>query len=217
MNLRRRSRLVALVSVLIFLVPLGLFLFAYRGKLQTQRDLAVAESLSVQTTQLRTALFGYLLHPQAELRGQVEAQFAVLTGLLGRLGPAIDASIRDDAQTRYAWETVRRLVGDAQTLFAQLGDAGTDQGRTERDARTSDLILVDSHSLILFVNQIRYRANARFLRATTWENLTLGGLLTGIAGLGLVLFLVFVRVILKPVQQLHEAAVRGAPGKPAPG
>jgi len=212
MNLRRRSRLVALVSVLIFLVPLGLFLFAYRGKLQTQRDLAVAESLSVQTTQLRTALFGYLLHPQAELRGQVEAQFAVLTGLLGRLGPAIDASIRDDAQTRYAWETVRRLVGDAQTLFAQLGDAGTDQGRTERDARTSDLILVDSHSLILFVNQIRYRANARFLRATTWENLTLGGLLTGIAGLGLVLFLVFVRVILKPVQQLHEAAVRVAGG-----
>ena len=109
MRLRTRARLVALVSSLVFLALLGLFLLAYQDKLQTQRDLAVSETLSVQTTQLRTALFGYLLHPQAEPRVQVEAQFQVLTGLLERQAPAIDASIRDDERTAYAWESVRRL------------------------------------------------------------------------------------------------------------
>lgn len=213
MRLRTRSRLAALVSTVVFLVLLGLFLLAYQGKLQTQRDLAVTESLSMQTTQLRTGLFGYLLHPQFEPRAQVEAQFRVLKALLEREASAIDASIRDDEQTRYAWEGVRRLVDEGQRLFADLGGARTDPRFTERDARTTDLILVDSHSLILFVSQIRYRASERFLRASSWENLTLGALLAGIAGLGLTLFLAFERVILTPAQELYQAARRVAGGE----
>ena len=54
MTLRTRSRLVALVSGLVFLVLLGLFLYAYWGKIQTQRDLALTESLGLAITQLRT-------------------------------------------------------------------------------------------------------------------------------------------------------------------
>ncbi|WP_295445438.1 ATP-binding protein [uncultured Thiodictyon sp.] len=213
MRLRTRSRLAALVATLVFLALLGLFLLAYRGKLQTQRDLAVTESLSVQIAQLRTELFGYLLHPQLEPRAQVQAQFRVLQGLLERQAPAIDDSIRDDEQTRYAWESVRRLVGEGHALFVDLGGARTDPRLAERDARTADLILADSHSLILYVNQIRYRASERFLRASSWENLTLGALLAGIAGLGLTLFAVFERMILAPVQELYRAALGVAGGE----
>ena len=212
MTLRTRARLVALVSGLVFLVLLGLFLYAYRGKLQTQRDLALTESLGFAITQLRTALFGYLVHPQTEPSDQVRAQFRVLTHLLQRAAPVIDASIRDDDQTSYAWAAVRRLVGESEALFADLGGARTDPRLAERDARTVDLLLVDSHAMILFVSQIRYRAGARFLQASSREHLTLSVLLAGLAGLGLALFLVFERVILEPVQQLHKAAVRVAGG-----
>lgn len=212
MTLRTRSRLVALVSGLVFLVLLGLFLYAYWGKIQTQRDLALTESLGLAITQLRTTLFSYLVHPQAEPREQVEAQLTVLNRLLGRLAPSIDASIRYDDQTRYAWEAVRRLVGESQALFADLGGAQTDPRLAERDARTLDLLLVDSHSMILFVSQIRYLAGERFLRASARENLTLDALLAGLAGLALLLFALFERVILEPVRHLHLAAVRVAGG-----
>lgn len=213
MRLRTASRLVALVSGLVFLTLFGLFALAYRGKVQTQRDLAITESLSLQTTQLRTALFGYLLHPETEPRNQVGSQFKVLQGLLERERPAIDASIRDDEETRYAWERVRRLMDEGQALFADLGEARSNPRLAERAARTNDLLLVASHSLILYVNQIRYRAGERFLRASAEENLTMGALLAGMAGLVLGLFLMFERAILAPVRGLHGAAVRVSAGE----
>ena len=72
---------------------------------------------------------------------------------------------------------------------------------------------MDSHALILFGNQLRYRAVAGFLAATRRENLTLGALLAGMVGLGLGLFVVVERTILRPVSQLHGAAVRVAAGE----
>lgn len=213
MSLRTASRLVALVSGLVFLTLCGLFVVAHRGKVQTQRDLAITESLSRQTTQLRTALFGYLLHPETEPRNQVGTQFKVLLRLLERERPAIDASIRNDDETRHAWERVRRLVDEGQALFADLGEARTDPRLAVRDARTNDLLLVASHSLILFVNQIRYRTGERFLRASARENLTMGALLAGMAGLVLGLFLMFERSILAPVRGLHAVAVRVSAGE----
>ena len=213
MSLRTASRLVALVSGLVFLTLCGLFVVAHRGKVQTQRDLAITESLSRQTTQLRTALFGYLLHPETEPRNQVGTQFKVLLRLLERERPAIDASIRNDDETRHAWERVRRLVDEGQALFADLGEARTDPRLAVRDARTNDLLLVASHSLILFVNQIRYRTGERFLRASARENLTMGALLAGMAGLVLGLFLMFERSILAPVRGMHAVAVRVSAGE----
>jgi len=213
LSLRTASRLVALVSGLVFLTLCGLFVVAHRGKVQTQRDLAITESLSRQTTQLRTALFGYLLHPETEPRNQVGTQFKVLLRLLERERPAIDASIRNDDETRHAWERVRRLVDEGQALFADLGEARTDPRLAVRDARTNDLLLVASHSLILFVNQIRYRTGERFLRASARENLTMGALLAGMAGLVLGLFLMFERSILAPVRGLHAVAVRVSAGE----
>ncbi len=213
MKLRARARLLALVSVLVFLTLLGALLIADQEKSQAERDLGLTESLIFQTIQLRTALFDSLVRPQTQPRSQSETQFDLLQGLLERESGAIDAAIRNDPQTRYAWESVRRLVREIRELYAELGHAGADPGLAERDRRTTDLILVNGHSLILFVSQLRHRAGSGFLQATAWENLALAVMLAGLAGLGLLLFAVFERAVLRPLHQIYKAAVRVADGE----
>jgi PAS domain S-box-containing protein len=215
MTLRARARLLALVSALVFVALLGVFAVTYQERTRTARDLGLTESLTLQTAQLRTVLFGYLLDPQAQSRAQVEAQFSVLGDLLVRQAPAIADASRGDEQNRYTWENIGRLVGDMQALLAQLGDAQTDPRFKDRDRRTTDLIRVNSHTLILYGRQLRYRAVDGFLAAAARENLTLGVLLAGMAGLGLGLFLTIERTVLGPVRQLQEAAARIAGGETA--
>ena len=213
MTLRARARLLALVSILVFLALLGALSIAYLAKTQAERDLALTESLIFQTIQLRTAVFDSLLRPQTQPRSQAEGQFEALEGLLKEQAGAIDASIRNDGQTRYAWEGVHRLTQEMRALFAELGRGRGDPRLAERDQRTADLILVDGHSLILFVSQLRHRAGLGFVQATAWENLALGALLAGLAGLGLMLFVVLQRTVLKPLRRLHAAVVRVASGE----
>ena len=213
MTLRTRARLLALISVLVFLTLLGVFLIADREKAQAERDLALAESLIFQTIQLRTALFDFLLRPQTQPRSQAEGQFDLLQDLLKEQAGAIERAIRNDSQTRYAWDGVHRLIGEMQALFAELGHGRGDPRFAERDQRTVDLILVDGHSLILFVSQLRHRAGSGFVQATARENLALGLLLAGLAGLGLGLFLAFERAVLSPVHRIHAAVVRVTNGE----
>ena len=213
MTLRTRARLVALVSALVFLALLGVFLAAYQERTRTARDLALTESLTLQTAQFRTDLFGYLLDPQRLERAQVETQFAALADLLVRQAPAIAEAVRGDEQNRSAWENIRRLVGDMRARFAELGGGVTDPRLAERDRRTTDLIRVNSHSLVLYGRQLRSHAVAGFLAAAARESQTLGALLAGMVGLGLGLFVVIGRTILRPVRQLQAAAVRVAAGE----
>ena len=213
MTLRRRARLLALVSVLVALALLGLFLLTYQARIHTERALILTESLAFETTQLRTSLFDYLLHPQSQPRAPVEAQFETLRGLLTREAGAIADAARVDAQARYAWESVRRLADALQALFAEVGGAASDPRLTERDRRTTDLLLVDSHALILLVRQLRHQANVALLAATSRQNLTLSLLLAGMSAVGLALFLTLQRTVLDPVHQLHEAAVRVTRGE----
>ena len=211
MTLRARARLIGLVSALVSLVLLGLLGIASQERARTERDLALADALAFETTQLRTALFGYLLQPQSQTRAPVAAQFRVLDDLLERTATR---ALRADEQTRYAWEGARRLAGGLGEHFAKSGDTGTDQRFAERDRRTAELMLMDTHSLILFVRQMRHRANARFIAAGARVNLTLVVLVAVMSVLGLTLFVVFGRSVLAPLGQLRATALRIAGGEP---
>ncbi len=213
MTLRRRAQLVALVSVLVFLALLALFLVTYRARIQSERDLVLTNALSLEITQVRTALFGYLLHPEDQPRALVEAQFENLGELLTRETTSIAEAIRRDQGARYAWEEVRRLADEMRTLFAELTSSRRESRFAERDERTTNLIVVDSHALILLVRQIRHQANARMIAASRRESLTLGLMLIGMAGLGLGIFVTLQKTILNPVQALREAALRVTRGE----
>ena len=212
MTLRRRAQLISLVSVLVFLALLALLLVTYRARTQCERDLALTNALSLDVTQVRTALFGYLLPPEDQPRALVEAQFENLGALLTRERASIAEAIRRDERTRYAWEEVRRLAEEMRTLFADLTGSRRESRFAERNERTTNLIVVDSHALILLVRQIRHQANARMMAASRRESLTLGLMLAGMASLGLGIFLTLQRTILNPVQALREAALRVSGG-----
>ena len=138
MTLRRRAQLVALVSVLVFLALLALFLVTYRAQIQCERDLVLTNALSLEITQVRTALFGYLLHPEDQPRALVEAQFENLGELLTRETTSIADAIRRDQGASYAWEEVRRLADEMRTLFAELTGSRRESRFAERDERTTN-------------------------------------------------------------------------------
>jgi signal transduction histidine kinase len=212
MTLRRRARLIALVSALVFLVLLCLLLVSHRDWSQSARNLALTNMLNLEITQLRTALFGHLLHAEDHPRPLVEDQFENIGELLTREAASIAAAIRHDQRSRYAWEEMRRLTDQMRQLFAELDGPGREPRFAERDERTANLLVVDSHALTLLVRQIRFQANARMLVASNRTNLTLGLLLAGVAGLGLWIFVTLQRSILNPVQALREAALRVSGG-----
>jgi diguanylate cyclase (GGDEF)-like protein/PAS domain S-box-containing protein len=208
MNLRTRVRLLVLVSALVSLALLEVFLAAYLEKTGADRDLALSESLTAVTLQLRTVLFGHLLSPHTQPQSQVEAQFKIIADLLGPGTQSRAASDAQDADTRYAWEGARRMVGDLRALLADLDAAGTDPRLNARGRQTTERILMDSDALILFVSQIRNRTLDRIFQASTREKRALGLLLVGLAVIGLGLLLLVERSLLSPIERLRQAVIR---------
>ncbi|EGV18464.1 sensor histidine kinase [Thiocapsa marina] len=212
MTLRRRAQLIALVSALIFLALLTVLVVSHRDWSQSARNLALTNALSLEIVQLRTALFGYLLQPAEQPRALVDAQFENISELLTPEALSVAAMIRRNERTRHAWEEVRRLADEMRTLIADLVSSGREPRFAERDERTTNLIVVNSHNLILLMGQIQFQANARMLSASKRTNLALGLLLVGVSGLGFGIFLTLQRTILNPVQALREAALRVSRG-----
>ncbi|WP_020502723.1 EAL domain-containing protein [Lamprocystis purpurea] len=208
MTLRTRIRLLVLVCTLIALWLLGVFFAAYREKTRAEQDLALSESLTVATAQLRTMLFGHLVSPHTQPRSQVEAQFKRLTDLLQPGTQSSAASDAPDSDTRYAWNGARRMVSDLLELLADLDATGTDPRLSARGRQTTDLILMNSHAMTLFVSQIRDHALDGFFRASTREKHALGLLLAGLAAIGLGLLLLIERSLLLPIDRLRQAVLQ---------
>ena len=213
MTLSTRAWLVAFASASIFLTLLGFFLVTYQERTRIEHDLTLTESLSVRTSQLRTSLFDYLLHPQPDRRSLAEARLKDFDGFLEREAADVAESIRTDEQLSPVWASVRRSTGDLRGHVAEGGGPETEPGRGERDRRHADRILEDSHALAISVSELREHAVARFLATTAREKLALSVLLAGTAGLGLGFFLAFKRAILDPVHRIHAAAIRIARGE----
>ncbi len=208
MTLRTRIRLLVLVCTLIALWLLGVFFAAYREKTRAEQDLALSESLTVATVQLRTMLFGHLVSPHTQPRSQVDAQFKLLTDLLEPGAQSSAASDAPDADTRYAWNGARRMVSDLLELLADLDATGTDPRLSARGRQTTELILMNSHAMTLFVSQIRDHALDGFFRASAREKRALGLLLAGLAAIGLGLLLLIERSLLLPIDRLRQAVLQ---------
>lgn len=201
-----RRRVGVPVFALIVLTLLGALMAVNQERVGAERDLALTVALTMRIVQMRTALFDYLLDPQPQSRRQAQDELAGLAGLLEREAGGIAAAIRHDRETRYAWESVRRLTGELQAFFGELEVDGArpDPRLAERHRRTVDLILVDSHALFLFVSQLRQRAGARAVQAIGRQNLALGVLLAGAGGL----VLAFFRVVAQRARLEVEIAER---------
>ena len=208
MTLRTRIRLLVLVSTLIALWLLGVFFAAYREKIRAEQDLALSESLTVATAQLRTVLFGHLLSPHTQPRSQVEAQFKRLADLLEPGAQSSAASAAPDADTRYAWNGARRMVSDLSALLADLDATGTDPRLSGRGRQTTELILMNSHAMTLFVSQINDGALDGYFQASAREHRALGLLLAGLAAIGLGLLLLIERSLLLPIDRLRQAVLQ---------
>ena len=199
--------MVALVSVLIFLILLAVFVGSYHEREGVARGLALTESLNLHSNRLRAALVDYLLDPAADRHSPVVAEFAAIDSLLQGEAQTIAELLRHDAQGAQVWDDLHRSMGNLRGRLAAL-----DSSRTEAHLTTTHQILADCNSLARFVDAILHRAVARFLALTALENLSRALLIASMAGLGIGFYLAFRRAILKPLSEVHTAATQIAAG-----
>lgn len=82
MNLRSRTHLIVLMTLLIFVVLCGAFLFVRLQKTQVEREIVQVNTLMADAIQLRGTIFDYLLHWEIRPRLQAKAKLSDLHRLL---------------------------------------------------------------------------------------------------------------------------------------
>jgi diguanylate cyclase (GGDEF)-like protein len=215
MNLRYSARIVALGAISLILILSGLFLYSHEQKSRIENQIERLEILRSDAIQLRPAISDYVLYREVRARLQVEAKLS-------------DLRIRLDAQMQWIadhaileesigllWENVQRRLAECETLFVALirQEADLTPIFQERNQRTADLLLLSSQSLVLSLSQLHRMAVRELGKASDHEERMLWILLTGLAGLGISLFVLLRNRILVPLKQLYEAAVLVAQGQ----
>lgn len=213
MNLRSRTHLVAMMTLLIVAVLCSVFLFVRLQKTQVEREIVRVDTLMADAIQFRGTIADYLLHREIRPHLQAEAKLSDLHHLLGDQMQLTVAHLLRDAQSKVLWDEVSRLLAECETLFAELSSREATPAPREQDQRTADLLLLSSESLILTIGQIHRLVVSDLLEAHSYEEMTLWTLLAGLAGLGTSLFLLLRKGVLVPLQQLHEAAILVAAGQ----
>ncbi len=213
MNLRGRAHLVVSMALVIVVVLCGVFLFVRLKAAQVEHEIVLVDTLIIDSAQLRTVIFDYLLRRETRPRLQAKAKLGDLHTLLEDQARLIADDPLQDEQAKVLWENVRRLLAECESLFAGLVGQEADPTLRERDRRTADLLLLSSQSLVLSFGQIHRMAISKLLKAHYYEEMTLWTLLASLAGLGMILFLLLWKGVLAPLQQLHEAAIRIAAGQ----
>lgn len=213
MNLRSRTHLVAMMTLLIVAVLCSVFLFVRLQKTQVEREIVRVDTLMADAIQFRGTLSDYLLHRETRPRLQAEAKLSDLHHLLGDQMQLTVAHLLHDAQSMVLWDEVSRLLAECETLFADLSSREATPAPREQEQRTADLLLLSSESLILTIGQIHRLVVSDLLEAHSYEEMTLWTLLAGLGGLGISLFLLLRKGVLVPLQQLHEAAILVAAGQ----
>ncbi|MCC8988868.1 MAG: hypothetical protein LM523_14345, partial [Candidatus Contendobacter sp.] len=213
MNLRSRTHLVAMMTLLIVAVLCSVFLFVRLQKTQVEREIVRVDTLMADAIQFRGTLSDYLLHREIRPHLQAEAKLSDLHHLLGDQKQLSVAYLLHDAQSKVLWDAVSRLLAECETLFADLSSREATPAPREQEQRTADLLLLSSESLILTIGQIHRLVVSDLLEAHAYEEMTLWTLLAGLAGLGISLFLLLRKGVLVPLQQLHEAAILVAAGQ----
>ena len=213
MNLRARAHLVVLMALVIVVVLCGAFLFVRLKTAQVEHEIVLVETLIIDSSQLRAAIFDYLLRQETRPRLQAKAKLGDLHTLLEDQARLSADDTLQDEQAKVLWENVRRLLAECESLFAALVGQEADPTLRERDRRTADLFLLSSQSLVLSFGQIHHMAISKLLEAHYYEEMTLWMLLAGLASLGMILFLLLRKGVLVPLRQLHEAAIRVAAGQ----
>ena len=211
MNLRSRTRLIVLMTLLIIVVVCVAFLFVRLQKTPVEREMVQVNTLMADAIQLRGAIFDYLLH--REIRPRLQAKLSDLHRLLENPAWLTADHPLHDAQSRILWNEVSRLLAECESLFTALVGREAAPVLSEHDQRTADLLLVSSQSLILTIGQIHHRVVSELLEAHSYEEMTLWTLLAGLTGLGITLFLLLRKGILVPLRQLHETVVHIADGQ----
>ncbi len=213
MNLRSRTHLVAMMTLLIVAVLCSVFLFVRLQKTQVEREIVRVDTLMADAIQFRGPLFDYLLHREIRPHLQAEAKLSDLHRLLGDQTQLTVTHLPHDAQSKVLWDEVSRLLAECETLFAELSSREATPAPREQEQRTADLLLLSSESLILTISQIHRLVVSELLEDHAYEEMTLWTLLAGLGGLGISLFLLLRKGVLVPLQQLHEAAILVAAGQ----
>ena len=213
MNLRSRTHLVAMMTLLIVAVLCSVFLFVRLQKTQVEREIVRVDTLMADAIQFRGTISDYLLHREIRPHLQADAKLSDLHHLLGDQKQLSVAHLLRDAQSKVLWDEVSRLLAECETLFADLSSREATPAPREQEQRTADLLLLSSESLILTIGQIHRLVVSDLLEAHAYEEMTLWTLLAGLGGLGISLFLLLRKGVLVPLQQLHEAAILVAAGQ----
>ncbi len=213
MNLRSRTHLVAMMTLLIVAVLCSVFLFVRLQKTQVEREIVRVDTLMADAIQFRGTISDYLLHREIRPHLQADAKLSDLHRLLGDQTQLTVTHLPHDAQSKVLWDEVSRLLAECETLFAELSSREATPAPREQEQRTADLLLLSSESLILTIGQIHRLVVSDLLEAHSYEEMTLWTLLAGLGGLGISLFLLLRKGVLVPLQQLHEAAILVAAGQ----
>lgn len=213
MNLRSRTHLVAMMTLLIVAVLCSVFLFVRLQKTQVEREIVRVDTLMADAIQFRGTISDYLLHREIRPHLQADAKLSDLHRLLGDQTQLTVTHLPHDAQSKVLWDEVSRLLAECETLFAELSSREATPAPREQEQRTADLLLLSSESLILTIGQIHRLVVSDLLEDHAYEEMTLWTLLAGLGGLGISLFLLLRKGVLVPLQQLHEAAILVAAGQ----
>ncbi len=213
MNLRSRTHLVAMMTLLIVAVLCSVFLFVRLQKTQVEREIVRVDTLMADAIQFRGTISDYLLHREIRPHLQADAKLSDLHRLLGDQTQLTVTHLPHDAQSKVLWDEVSRLLAECETLFAELSSREATPAPREQEQRTADLLLLSSESLILTISQIHRLVVSELLEDHAYEEMTLWTLLAGLGGLGISLFLLLRKGVLVPLQQLHEAAILVAAGQ----
>lgn len=215
MSLQRKARLIAGVVLLIVGALSAMLIASHRQSGRAEAAIVKIRTAVSDAIQFRSAIFDFLLHSEARPRHQVEAKLADLKRFMAEQPEFIAAESRRGRQARDKWQAIERWVAESDAMFTDLVRAKA-AGSTppgERERRTVDLLLLASQSLTLSFGQLLDAAVYDLATTRKQEQMYLVILLVGMAGLGIVLYLLLRNEVLTPLQQMQQVATRIAVGQ----